>query len=123
MANTWVAIRFDLETGKRIGSREITLLEAIQTQGSIAGAARSLGISYLGARLRIRQINQALREPAVSGGPGGRSGGGTAVTPVGMSLIAMYRAVEAKVQAAASEEIHAIRGLARSGPTPAGGSS
>ena len=66
MANTWVATRFDLETGKRIGSREITLLEAIQTQGSIAGAARSLGISYLGARLRIRQINQALREPAVA---------------------------------------------------------
>jgi molybdate transport system regulatory protein len=123
MVNMRVAVRFDLETGERIGSREITLLEAIQTQGSITGAARSLGISYRGAWLRVRQINQALREPAVSGGPGGRSGGGAAVTPVGMTLIAVYHAVEAKLQAAASEEIHAIRELARSGPTPAGGIS
>jgi molybdate transport system regulatory protein len=98
MVNMRVAVRFDLETGERIGSREITLLEAIQTQGSITGAARSLGISYRGAWLRVRQINQALREPAVSGGPGGRSGGGAAVTPVGMTLIAVYHAVEAKVQ-------------------------
>ena len=77
-----VAIRFDLETGERIGSREIKLLEAIQTQGSITGAARSLVTSYRGAWLRIRQINHALREPAVSASPGGRRGGGAAVTPL-----------------------------------------
>jgi molybdate transport system regulatory protein len=119
MAKPRVSIRIDLETGERIGPAKIALLEAIKAQGSISGAARLLGMSYRGAWLRVNAINQALSEPAVTANPGGRNGGGAAVTQVGTQLVEPYHAVEAHVQAAASGEIQAIcgsRGLARHPP-------
>lgn len=67
--------------------KQIALLEAIQAQGSISGAARALRLSYAGARLLIEGIHKILCEPAVSGLAGGRSGGGTTLTPVGTQLI------------------------------------
>jgi molybdate transport system regulatory protein len=74
MTSARLSIRIDLASGDQIGPSKIALLEAIRAQGSISGAARSLGISYRGAWLLVKAINQAMREPAVTAETGGRNG-------------------------------------------------
>ena len=76
MAGTHLSIRIDLPTGARIGPGKIALLEAIQSTGSISAAARSIGMSYRRAWLLVEEINQTLREPAVTAETGGVRGGG-----------------------------------------------
>jgi molybdate transport system regulatory protein len=53
-----LSIRIDLENGDNLGSEDVALLEAIRSQGSISGAARSLGISYRCAWLWVDHINE-----------------------------------------------------------------
>jgi molybdate transport system regulatory protein len=121
MPNARLSIRIDLGTRHKIGADKIAFLEAITTQGSISGAARSVGMSYRGAQLWVADINKAMREPAVSAVTGGPQGGGAALTPVGARLTELYRAIEARVQAAADEEIRAIQELAHPITRPARG--
>src|ERR1043166_7856101 len=83
MTSTRLSIRIDLASGDRIGPGKIALLEAIRATGSISGAARSLGMSYRRAWLLVEQINDALREPAVTAAMGGRHGGGASATAAG----------------------------------------
>lgn len=92
-----VTIRLDLAAG-RVGPGKIALLEAIDREGSISAAARALGMSYPRAWGLVEALDTALGEPAVSRAPGGRNGGGAALTPAGRSLISRYRAVEAAAQ-------------------------
>jgi molybdate transport system regulatory protein len=67
--------------------REIALLEAIRTQGSIAGAAGFLGLSYRATRKLVDAINKALHEPAVNTQSSVLKGGGAVLTPVGTELV------------------------------------
>ena len=82
MAAARLSIRIDLAGDIRIGPGKIALLEAIRTTGSISAAARSLGMSYRRAWLLVEEINNSLREPAVTAASGGRHGGGAAITAV-----------------------------------------
>lgn len=83
-----------------IGPGKIALLEAIVQFGSITAAAKDLDMSYRRAWLLIDELNRSLTVPAVASAQGGSHGGGTAVTPAGRTLIALYRAVETKAAAA-----------------------
>ena len=96
-----VSIRLDLPSGGRIGPGKVALLEAIDREGSIAAAARSLGMSYPRAWTLVEAMDQALGVPAVTRAPGGQHGGGAALTPAGRDMLARYRAVEAAAQLAA----------------------
>jgi molybdate transport system regulatory protein len=113
MAGTHLSIRLDLASGGRIGPGKIALLEAIQSTGSISAAARSIGMSYRRAWLLVDEINQALREPAVTAETGGVHGGGAAVTAVGERVVVLYRAIESQARAAAGNEFRAIGRLVR----------
>src|SRR6202008_4771533 len=94
MPNPHLSIRLDLANGGRIGPGKIALLEAIRAKGSITAAALHLGMAYRTAWLLVEQINEALREPAVTTATGGKRGGGATVTAVGDRVIALYRAIE-----------------------------
>jgi molybdate transport system regulatory protein len=83
MADARLSIRIDLPNGDRIGPGKIELLEAIRSTGPISAGARALGMSYRRAWLLVEEINNTLRQPAVSAAIGGASGGGAMVTPVG----------------------------------------
>ena len=72
MAGPRLSIRIDLASGKRIGPGKIALLEAIRSTGSISAGARALGMSYRRAWLLVEEINNALREPAVTAETGRR---------------------------------------------------
>ncbi|HYI84708.1 MAG TPA: LysR family transcriptional regulator [Acetobacteraceae bacterium] len=93
-----VSLRFELASGGRVGPGKIALLEAIAREGSIAGAARALGMSYPRAWALVEAVDLALGAPAVSRAPGGHRGGGAALTAAGTALIARYRDVEATAQ-------------------------
>ena len=104
-----VTIRLDLASG-RVGPGKIALLDAIDREGSISGAARAAG-HVLSARLGAG--GGAGRHRRRSGGhprPGGRKGGGAALTEVGRALIARYRAVEAAAQGEAGPPPKALKG-------------
>ena len=94
-----VSIRLDLPSGGRVGPGKIALLEAIAEAGSIAGAARALGMSYPRAWGLVEALDTALGTAAVTRAPGGQKGGGAALTAAGQALIDRYRAVEQAAQA------------------------
>src|SRR5580704_7504361 len=113
MAGPRLSIRIDLASGRRIGPGKIALLEAIRSTGSISAGARALGMSYRRAWLLVEEINNALREPAVTAETGGRSGGGAVVTPAGERLVGLYRTIESHARSAAGGEFRAIGRLVR----------
>jgi molybdate transport system regulatory protein len=113
MASPRLSIRIDLASGDRIGPGKIALLEAIRATGSISAGARSLGMSYRRAWLLVEEVNDALREPAVTAETGGRSGGGAVVTPVGKRVIDLYRTIETTARNAAGQEFRAMGKLVR----------
>jgi molybdate transport system regulatory protein len=113
MKNPHLSIRLDLANGGRIGPGKIALLEAIRAKGSITAAALHLGMAYRTAWLLVEQINEALREPAVTTATGGKRGGGATVTAVGDRVIALYRAIEKLTGTSAREEFQAISRLVR----------
>ena len=94
-----------------IGPGKVALLEAIANTGSISAAARELGMSYRRAWLLVDEMNRALRSPAVTTAAGGAQGGGTALTPLGETLVKHYRAIEDKARSAAAQDIAALQQL------------
>ena len=113
MAGTRLSIRIDLENGDRIGPGKVALLEAIRATGSIAAAARALGMSYRRAWLLVDTMNRCFREPVVAAEAGGAQGGGAALTPLGAAVVRHYRAAEARAAKAADAEIAALTALLR----------
>jgi molybdate transport system regulatory protein len=113
MTNPHLSIRVDLANGGRIGPGKITLLEAIRVKGSISEAARHLGMSYRRAWMLVDQVNETLREPAVSTRQGGQRGGWTVLTPVGERVIELYHAIEELTRTSARQEFRAIAKLVR----------
>jgi molybdate transport system regulatory protein len=111
--STRLSVRIDLASGGYLGSGKIALLEAIQAQKSISAAARAIGMTYRGAWQWVEDINEALREPAVTAKIGGRKGGGAVLTPIGTQIVDHYRAMEASAQLAADAELRAIETFAR----------
>jgi molybdate transport system regulatory protein len=120
MSQPRLSIRLDLTSEDRIGPGKIALLEAIRDTGSISAGARKIGMSYRRAWLLVEQINAALAQPAVTAAPGGRQGGGAALTPVGVELIDIYRAIEDTAYVSARDQFRAVEKLARKKPRDKG---
>lgn len=89
-----VTIRLEFGDGSRIGQGKVALLEAIAAEGSIAAAARRLGMSYPRALALLRQMEALLGMPVIARSVGGRRGGGAVVTAAGLDLARRYRAIE-----------------------------
>jgi len=104
-----ISLRIDLTDDGRIGPGKVELLEQIATHGSISAAARQMGMSYRQAWLLIEDINRLFRKPVVTARKGGRHGGGAELTPVGLTIVARYRAIERAADAAAAPHIAALR--------------
>ena len=101
-------MRVNLGETIAIGPGKIALLEAIRSEGSISAAARHLGMSYRRAWVLLDEINRSLKTPAAMSGHGGVNGGGSMLTATGEELVALYRSIEEKAEAAASPEIAAL---------------
>src|SRR4029078_3533346 len=97
-SRTGLFVQIQFCSGGKMEPKNIALLEAVKSTGSIAAAARQLRISYSHAWGSINQINQMLRNPAVITSLGWRGGGSAALTPVGDQIIKLFRRVEDRVQ-------------------------
>ena len=82
------------EGGPDLGAERIALLEAVAAHGSIAAAARALGISYRAAWDAVNAANNLADTPLVERQVGGRHGGTTRVTDEGQRLITAFRLME-----------------------------
>lgn len=102
--------RFRIRYGEliAIGPGKIAVLEAIQEHGSISAAARHLGMSYRRAWLLVDELNKSLASPATHSGPGGASGGSSQLTPVGLQVVSLYRAIETRAEQACTAQIGAL---------------
>ncbi|QAU34335.1 winged helix-turn-helix domain-containing protein [Janthinobacterium sp. 17J80-10] len=91
-----------------LGPGKVALLEAIAACGSISGAARAMGMSYRRAWLLVDTMNRSFSEPLVITSPGGSKGGGASVTQTGESVMAIYRAMQRRSEAAIQDDAQAI---------------
>lgn len=81
-----------------LGWGRVMLLERIDELGSIASAARSMGLGYRNAWLWIDAMNRLAPEPLVEKAPGGAGGGGARLTEAGREAIRQYRQLRTKFQ-------------------------
>ncbi len=78
------------EKGIFLGEGRIQLLKAIETEGSLSKAAKSLNMSYKKAWNLIDAINKSSIKPIVTKSTGGNGGGGTLVTDYGKLKIKQF---------------------------------
>ena len=104
-----LSVRIDLDHEDRIGPGKILLLENIREFGSISAAGRAMDMSYKRAWDLVDEINRICRQPAVERQAGGKNGGGAALTPFGISLVARYRKIERDAASAVRKELAALR--------------
>ncbi len=102
MANDYkIRSRYWIEgnKGTYLGEGRVRLLLAIQEYGSISAAAKGLEISYRKAWKMVDIMNSQAKSPLVVRQIGGKSGGGTLVTPKGIEAIAAYKQLKEKCNA------------------------
>jgi len=92
------AISLESQLIGRAGGDRIALLEAIGETGSIAAAAKRVGLSYRAAWDAVQVLNNLFAKPLVTAVPGGATGGGATVTPVGRQVIAGFNAMQTGLQ-------------------------
>lgn len=80
-----------------LGIGRITLLENIIETGSINAAAKKMKMSYKKAWKIVDDVNNIYDEPLVIREKGGKSCGGTTLTPKGKSVIVAFRTIEKKL--------------------------
>ena len=104
-----LSIRIDLDPESRIGPGKVLLLENIHACGSISAAGRAMDMSYKRAWDLVDEINRICGQAAVERQTGGKKGGGAALTPFGLSLVARYRKIERAAMSAVRKDLQALR--------------
>ena len=100
-----------------MGPGKADLLEAIDREGSISAAGRALGMSYRRTWLLVDAMNRCWTQPVVEATAGGGQKSGARLTGSGRTVLAAYRALEARLaEAAAGEPLETLEALLR--PTP-----
>jgi len=112
-----LSIRIDFGPDQRIGPGKIQLLEHIAALGSIAAGGRALGMSYRRAWELVDELNGIFGRPVVTPKSGGKQGGGAALTPLGLSLISRYRAIELAASGSAAAQMEALNQELSAGKT------
>lgn len=116
-----ISVRLRCGAEFAMGPGKASVLEGIERHGSISAAGRALGISYRRTWLLVDMLNRCWAEPLVQTARGGGGGGGTRLTPMGHEVLALYRALEARVAAAAAgDDWPRLVALLRAEPLPEG---
>lgn len=77
-----------------LGEGRIQLLQAIEKEGSLSKAAKSIKMSYKKAWNLVDAINKASKTPIVITSTGGSGGGGTILTDFGKQKIQQFEEVK-----------------------------
>lgn len=76
------------------GSLWFNLLEKIGELGSVAKAAKAVGVSYKTAWETVNKINKLAEKPLVVRISGGKGGGGSTLTAEGEKIINQFKTIE-----------------------------
>ncbi len=98
-----LSVRLRVRWGPEValGPGKVELLAAVAETGSITGAAKQLGVSYMHAWSLIQAMNRCFRSPLVLSSRGGQRGGGAELTEAGREVLATYRTMAADALRAA----------------------
>lgn len=107
-----------LGSGARIGPGKVALLKSVRETGSIAAAARAMGMDYKRAWLLIDSLNRAFNTPAVERVAGGPKGGGATLTAFGEELLARYTELQTGAEKRAVADLAALENRASPDPGP-----
>ncbi|MGF7151371.1 molybdate transport system regulatory protein [Sphingomonas zeicaulis] len=100
-----------------IGPGKALLLEAIDSEGSISGAGRKLGMSYRRTWLLVDSMNRCFTDKLVETLSGGGRERGARLTDDGRRALAAYRTMEAAMMRAAdSPALAELRAMLREEP-------
>ena len=86
------------DQGGDVSARRVSLLEAIDNLGSIAAAAKQLGMSYRSAWDAVAEMNNMWDSVLVEKFPGGSHGGGAQLTAQGRELITSFKLMQQEYQ-------------------------
>ena len=96
-----------------LGPGKVELLEHLKETGSIAEAARRLGMSYMRAWTLLKTMERCFKQPLVHTGRGGRQGGGATLTATGEKALTLYRQMEEQSLRAIQPAWQALRRMLR----------
>ena len=102
---TRLSIRIDFEGAEAFGPGKARLLELIDEQGSIRGAAAAMNMSYRHAWLLLQAVEDTFGAPVITTATGGAKGGGAKLTDLGKAVVARFRTIEAQAAHAAAGEL------------------
>lgn len=94
-----------------LGPGKADLLELIREAGSIAAAGRRMGMSYKRAWRLVETMNASFASPLVERARGGAGRGGAKLTDIGETVLARYRALQARAAKAAAADVAALTAL------------
>ena len=94
-----------------MGPGKALVLDAIAREGSISAAGRSLGMSYRRTWLLVDSMNRCWAERLVETSAGGGKAAGARLTGRGQAVLAAFRALERRLEAAAMADEDGPGGL------------
>lgn len=86
---------------RAFGPGRADVLAAIDKEGSISAAGRSLGMSYRFTWSLVESMNSVFAHKLVVPARGGARGGGARLTDTGRQVLAAYRGLEAQIMTSA----------------------
>jgi molybdate transport system regulatory protein len=99
----------DIDGERFFGPGRAELLQHIIETGSIAKAAKAMGMSYKKAWAMVEGLNAQARQPYVIAHKGGQQGGGTEVTPRGVAMLSAYTKLSDKIHGIVDKNIEILK--------------
>lgn len=94
----------EIDGEKFFGPGPAELLEGIEREGSLAKAAKQMGMSYKKAWDIVDHLNSQSKNKFVESHKGGEKGGRAELTEQGKAFVTQYRSLEKKLNAIISKE-------------------
>ena len=94
---------------KHFGPGPAELLELISNSGSIAKAAKKMGMSYKKAWAMVSNMNARGQKPYVIVQQGGQQGGGAQLSATGKNVLKSFNKLNKKVQAIIKKESQLLK--------------
>jgi molybdate transport system regulatory protein len=99
----------DIDGEKFFGPGPAQLLELIEEEGSIAKAAKKMGMSYKKAWNIIDHLNTRGHKPYVLSHKGGEKGGGAELTEFGKTVVLKYRKLTDKLNSIIEKDTEILK--------------
>ena len=94
-----------------LGPGRADLLEGIGETGSIAEAAKRMGMSYKRAWSLVQALNDGFGRPLIETSRGGPGQGGASLTKAGAEVLRRYRTMEETTRTAIEADVVALVAL------------